>query len=77
MDNFRAPHAHMRSSWNETRMVMRGPLTDRAIARYQQAGWYSEEFRQARRDRMHRKAGVQRQGNWLTREDGQSIYSPK
>lgn len=76
-DDFRAPMARMRSSWSETKLVMRGPLTDRKIEQYQKRGWYSEAFKQARRERMAKKATMRREGSWVHMEDGRTIYSPR
>lgn len=67
----------MRSSWSETKLVMRGLLTDRKIEQYAKRGWYSPEFRQARRERMQQRKQVKRDGSWLTLEDGRAIYSPR
>jgi len=72
----------MRSSWNETRMLLRGPLTDKRIEYYRERGWYSAEFREARRGliasqnakRQEREA--RREGNFLVFSDGRQIYSP-
>jgi hypothetical protein len=57
-------------------MLMLGPLTDRRIEYYRERGWYSEELRRARRERMARK-GPRREGSWLIMEDGREVYSPK
>lgn len=75
-DDFRAPHGNVRSTWNETRMLLRGPLTDRKIEAYQKAGYYSEAYRQARREKMQRKR-VERVGAWIRGAEGQMIYSPR
>lgn len=50
-----------------------GPLTDKKIEKYMEQGWYSEDFRQARRERMNKKKN--RQGNFVER-DGRMIYAP-
>jgi len=67
----------MRTSWNETRLLMRGPLTDRKITQYAKAGYYSDAFREARREMWQRKAAKQarREGNFLVSE-GRLIFSP-
>lgn len=72
------PHASIRSSWNETRLLMRGPLTDRKIEKYAKAGYYSDAFRQARREAWQRKAAKRaaRSGNFLL-VDGRMIFSPE
>lgn len=48
------------------------PLTDKKITSYEQDGWYSEAFKEARRTRMQKK----RSGNFLTDDDGRMIYNP-
>lgn len=63
----------VRSGWNEGLLLMHGPLTDRKIAKYEKEGWYSDEFRQARREKMARKSS--RNGNFIVR-DGSLIYNP-
>lgn len=68
----------IRSSWNMTAMLIRGPLTDRKIEKYRAKGWYSAEFRQARRDKMEKRRienHVRRVSNFFE-EDGRLIYSP-
>lgn len=69
--------SRIRSSWNEGRLVGRGPLTDKKIARYAKAGWFSLEFRQARRDFQARKQArrAKREGNFDV-IDGRFIYRP-
>lgn len=57
-----------------------GNLTDKQIERYRQQGYYSAEFRDARRELMHRKKArrdiaAQRSGNFVI-IDGRTIYSP-
>lgn len=71
----------IRSGWNESLMILKGPLTDRKIGQYQRQGFYSQEFRQARRDRQAKKAekrnrGLRREGSFLVGTDGRQIYSP-
>lgn len=68
----------LRSSWNSSKLVVRKPLTDQQIARYQKRGWYDESFREARRELMAKKAAKRRkrEGNFLLAEDGRPIYSP-
>jgi hypothetical protein len=73
----------MRSSWNETRMLLRGPLTDKQIEKYEKKGWYSPEFKEARRELMaqktsrHNERNARRDGNFLLFKDGSKIYSPQ
>lgn len=56
-------------------MLVRGPLTDRKIARYIKLGFYSSEFRAARKVIQARKVR-KRSGNLVYAEDGRAIYSP-
>jgi len=61
-------------------MMVRRPLTDKKIASYESRGFYSPEFREARRELMARKAAKaakyqQRQGNFI-KIDGRLVYSP-
>lgn len=66
---------HLRSSWNQARLVVGKKLTDRKIRQYEQRGYYSNEFRQARREAWERKQS-KREGNFTLR-DGRMIYSPR
>lgn len=71
------PQAHMRSAWNISAMLRRGKLTDRKIAQYEKAGYYTPEFRQARRDLQARKRKRRREGSFDVTDDGRMIYNPK
>lgn len=53
-------------------LIVRGKLTDRQIERYREAGWYSNEIRELRRERAKRR----RFGNFVRNDDGSLIYSP-
>ncbi len=66
------------SGWNEAKLMRRAPLTDRKIAEYEKRGYYSQEYRQARRDLQQRKEAkrMQRQGNFDISSDGRLIYRP-
>ncbi len=78
-DNFRAPQTPIRSTWNEARLLMRGRLTDKLISKYQRKGYYSHEFKEARRELMAKKKARRdavRSGNFLTTSDGRLVYSP-
>lgn len=68
----------IRSGWNISMLVRRGYLTDKKIAEYEKAGWYSAAFRDARRELMQKKAAkrMKREGNFLN-DGGRLIYSPK
>jgi hypothetical protein len=71
----------IRSAWNESLMILKGPLTDRAIDRYQRQGWYSAEMKQARKERQEKKEArraraQKREGAFLVMNDGRKVYSP-
>jgi hypothetical protein len=72
----------IRSAWNESLLILKGPLTDRAIAGYQRRGWYSREMKEARKARAAEKAArrqraqQRREGNFLIGKAGQAVYSP-
>lgn len=76
--NFEFERVRIPSGWNESRLAMRGRLTDRKIGEYRKRGWYSEDFKAARRDMMARKEAkrAKREGNFLN-DGGRLIYSPK
>jgi hypothetical protein len=67
----------IRSSWSEGRLVGRGPLTDKKIAKYAKAGWFSADFKEARRSLMLKKHAQRkrREGNFDI-VDGRMIYRP-
>jgi hypothetical protein len=68
----------IRPSWNTSAWLIRGPLTDRKIKKYEQQGWYSAEFKKARREKMEKKRienHVRRVSNFFE-TDGRLIYSP-
>jgi len=75
---FDTRQGHIRSSWNTAALLRGRPLTDRRIAQYQKAGYYSPEWQAARREMWARRAARQseRQGNF-TVTDGRMIYSPR
>lgn len=62
---------HIRPSWNTTRMLVRGPLTDRKIAKYAKLGWYSAEYREKRRAKMDKRPHKN-----FREVEGRLIYSP-
>lgn len=70
--------APIRSGWNESLMILKGPLTDRKIQKYQKEGWYSPEMKQKRRERQEKKAArrARREGNFIVDKMGSAIYSP-
>lgn len=69
------PHARLPTSWNMVRMTVRGELTDRKIAKYEKAGFYSADFRAARKAMMEKKKARKRHGNFVQVDD-RWIYSP-
>lgn len=69
----------IRSSWNESKYLIRGPLTDKKIDFYRKRGWYDPEFQEARRELMAKKKAkrdAKRDGSFLKMPDGRLIYSP-
>ncbi len=66
------------SGWNEAKLMRLAPLTDRKIDRYEKLGYYSPEYRAARRELQERKAAkrANRQGNFDIASDGRLIYRP-
>lgn len=69
--------APIRSAWKESAMMRRGKLTDRKIAQYERKGFYSPEYRLARKELMERKSKKQlaRSGNFDL-VDGRLIFNP-
>lgn len=67
----------LKSTWNEAKLIRKGYLTDRKIRRYEKLGYYSDEYRKARRERMEKKKKkTRREGNWEITDDGRMIYKP-
>ncbi len=58
-------------------MLIRGPLTDKKIAKYQKQGWYSEAFKEARRELMNKKRSgkLRREGSFV-RDGDRMLYNP-
>lgn len=69
-----ATGGRMNPSWNEARMIVRGKLTDKKVARYEKMGFYSLEYRKLRKERMEKKAKA-RTSNFVE-NSGRLIYSP-
>ncbi len=67
------PEGRIGASWNTQALARRGYLTDKKIAEYQKKGFYSAEYRSARKKLMEQKA--KRKGNFVER-DGSLVYSP-
>jgi len=65
------------STWNESRLRLGSPLTDKRIAKYAREGWYSADFRLARRELWAKQAQkrAKREGNFDI-VDGRLIYRP-
>lgn len=61
--------------WNITRMLMRGRLTDRKIAKYEREGYYSAEIREYRRKRQAQRQ-ARRDGSFDRMQDGRLIFRP-
>lgn len=81
MGDWTPPIRPVRSSWNPTKLLMRGKLTDKQIDAYAKAGWYSPAFREARREAWQRQQAkridrAKRSGNFLV-VDGRMIFSPE
>lgn len=68
----------IRSAWSQTRLLVRGKLTDRKIEKYMAEGWYSQEVKDMRRERQARRNAkkMKRDGSFLIAADGRKIYSP-
>jgi hypothetical protein len=80
-----ATEGRLSSSWNPSKLALRGPLTDRKIEKYKKAGFYTLEYREARKKAMAKKAFAynanqatktfERKGNF-TEIGGRLIYTP-
>ncbi len=70
-------HARFGNGWNEQRLVVKGELTDKKMAKYEAQGFYSEAFRPARREIWQNKQAKQlaREGNFNSL-DGRLVYCP-
>lgn len=66
----------IRKGFNPSAVIRRGKLTDRKIAQYEKRGYYSADYRQARRELWQRQAKKKRSGNFDISEDGRLIYRP-
>lgn len=64
----------IKASWNSPKLSLRGPLTDRKIKAYQKAGFYSAEYKEARK-RIMDKNRLRRTGNFIE-VGGRLIYTP-
>ena len=65
----------IRSGFNPASFIRKGKLTDRKIAQYEKRGYYSADFRAARKEAWQRKA-KKRSGNFDLTDDGRMIYRP-
>jgi len=68
------PHCHVRTGWSRAIGFSNGPLTDRKIEKYRTQGYYSQEFKEARKKLQAMRRG-KREGNF-TRTVERLIYSP-
>lgn len=70
----------IRPSWNCEAMLIRGNLTDRKIEEYRKRGFYSSEYRIARKKLMDQKTFERNMNmagsNFVQAEDGRLIYNP-
>lgn len=70
----------IRPSWNTEAMLIKGTLTDRKIEDYRRRGFYTSEYRTARKKLMDQKTlrnNMNRaSGNFFEAEDGRLIYNP-
>ena len=66
--------ARIPCAFNQDRFIVGKPLTDSAINKYAKDGWYSEAFRQKRKEVQQRK--LKRTGNFILGNDGRLIFSP-
>lgn len=61
-------------------MLIKGNLTDKKIENYRKRGFYSSEYRIARKKLMDQKSFERNMnracGNFFEAEDGRLIYSP-
>ncbi len=71
----------IRPGFREAMLLRRGPLTDKQISKYQAQGWYTAEFKEARRSLMDKKTAktqaylAKREGNF-TLTNGRLVYNP-
>jgi len=75
-DEFKAPIPPLRSRSYSN--IVGLPLTDKRIDFYKERGWYSSEFREARRElqAMKQKRQAKRSGNFIEMIDGSLVFSP-
>lgn len=59
--------------------IVGAKLTDKKIEQYRQRGFYSQEFKEARKQHMARVSSKKpkRVGNFLLFSDGRQVYSPE
>lgn len=62
----------MGGAWKPASFIRRGPLTDKQIDKYERQGFYSAEYRKARKEQMQKK----RSGNFDVQKDGRMVYRP-
>lgn len=66
----------IRCGFNPSALIRRGKLTDKKIWKYEQAGYYSAAFKEARKELWKRNAAKRRSGNFDLTDDGRMIYRP-
>jgi hypothetical protein len=72
------PAARYGGRWSGM-MIMKGPLTDKAIARYEKQGFYRPDAIAARADYRRKQAAKKKQWtppNFRRADDGRLIYCP-
>lgn len=68
------PWARYGFGWNDGRLLRKKLLTDKKIRQYEARGFYSAEYREARK--RVQEAKRRRKGNFVMADDGRLIYSP-
>lgn len=78
-DSWINPSSRIRSGWKPERFIVRKLLTDKQIEKYRRMGFYSAEFKQARKElqdmRKRRRDERRRDGNFV-RDGDRLIFSP-
>lgn len=76
-DPYQYNQTRTRCGWNTATMSRKGKLTDKTIQKYQEQGFYSAEYKAARRELAEKrsKKRVVRDGNFDI-VDGRMIYRP-
>lgn len=71
------PHVPLRARRFDN--MVGAPLTDKKIEKYREAGYYSQAYREARKEAMERKRNrrFKREGNFLVYPDGRKVFAPE